>query len=262
MLANDIRVSVIDVVVDKKLPYFKNSFLSLLEQDFTDFEFVVVIGYPGTETLKFLAEYPDTKFKVVPVVEPQRDPSELPARASAQNIGIEAASGTVLLHTQDDIIFPPNWVSSHIAWHAKFEHPIAVYNRVRGAFSDKDTESENELWKRLSNPASVPIRGRWQYGSGHSFSYPAHLDVRLKEDYNGRWGFEDLCLSYRIHKGGAWTYFDMDVIVTHQPHGDDAWERRERGKDVFLKWLSDRSVTRQIFRELNGFCPEYGTWKE
>ena len=46
--------SVIDVVVDKKLPYFKKSIDTLKLQTVTDFEFIIVIGYPGTETNAYL----------------------------------------------------------------------------------------------------------------------------------------------------------------------------------------------------------------
>jgi len=259
MHKEDIKISVVDVVVDSKLPYFKKSFESLLKQDYTDFEFIIVIGYPGTNTLQFLSEHQDTPFRVIPILEPERDKSELPARPSAQNMGINAASGNVILTTQDDIIFPENWVSSHIKWHATHKPPIAVFNKVLGAFTEEDTSTESDMWDRLANPAITPIRGRWRYGSGHSFSYTATDDVRVPESYNGRWGFEDIDLSYQLHKLGYWIYFDADIIVMHQPHGDDVWSRREKGKESFLRWLRDRSVNRRLFAERNGFCPEYGT---
>ena len=63
-----IHPSVIDVVVDSKLQYFKNSLESLVAQTITDFELVLVIGYPGTETLAYLEgqEFPFDFVKPVP----------------------------------------------------------------------------------------------------------------------------------------------------------------------------------------------------
>ena len=74
------RPSVIDVVVDAKLPYFEKSFYTLLQQTTTDFEFILVIGYPGTEVRKFLDTFlPETiPFEMRAIQEPLRE--KYPAR--------------------------------------------------------------------------------------------------------------------------------------------------------------------------------------
>ena len=97
--------SVIDVVVDKKLPYFKKSVDTLKLQTVTDFEFIIVIGYPGTETNAYL-DTQDLPFKVIRIQEPLRE--KYPARASANNLGLDAATGDIYIGTQDDILYPPN----------------------------------------------------------------------------------------------------------------------------------------------------------
>lgn len=256
----DIKVSVVDVVVDKKLEYFKNSFASLLQQNYTDFQFVVTIGYPGTETLAYLDSIEKVPFEVIRIIEPPG--LNYPARATAQNLALNAATGNVILTTQDDIIFPTNWVSSHIEWHRKYQgKPILVHNRVND-YKDGPPAEQDAEWEGLLNTKVTGIRSRWIHVSGHSFSYTATDKARLREEYNGRWGFEDNDFAYQLHKLGYDFYFDIDTAVQHQPHNDSIWDIRALGKDKFYEWFAKRCINREVFRTINGFCPEYGTWKE
>jgi hypothetical protein len=172
------------------------------------------------------------------------------------------ATGDIIYMTQDDMVLPPNMLSAHADWHARYDYPIAVYNKVLGAFSDDDAKQENDMWERLMDSNVTPIRGRWRYGSGHSFSYPTWTNVRLNPAYGIRYGFEDICMSRQIHNAGVWFYFDREVIAVHQPLGGSAWDRREKGKEPFYEWLHGRSINRRLFAEIHGFCPEYGTWLE
>lgn len=253
------HISVVLSALDRKSDLFENCWKSLVAQDYDDYDICVSVTETDAAAITNIIEaYPAR----VPVHLQSFDYDGPRGRAACNNIALDMATGDIIYMTQDDMVLPPNMLSSHAAWHAKHSHPIAVYNRVKGAFGKDDEEAENELWDRLSNPASVPIRGRWQYGSGHSFSYPASTGVRMREEFGSRYAFEDILFSWHIHKAGVWFYFDNDVIATHQPHGGDAWDRRNKGKEAFLKWLSERSINREVFRDIAGFCPEYGTWKE
>ena len=254
--------SVVDVVVDSKLQYFKNSLESLVVQTVTDFELVLVIGYPGTETLAYLDEWAWLPFDLVKVQEPPRD--AYPARAAANNMGMDVATGDIYIGTQDDVIFPPNWVENHIKWQARDDGPWFVYNRLHGAVVIGDDEAEDEFWGRISNPRHLPIVDRWKYASGHGFSLPMSIakTLRHNEKYCGFWGFEDLAFSFDAHRAGCKLAIDMDTAITHQPHGARADEKWNKSPEDFWKWLSDRSRNRRLFYELNGFDPEYGIIKD
>jgi len=248
--------SVIDVVVDKKLPYFKKSIDTLKLQTVTDFEFIIVIGYPGTETNAYL-DTQDLPFKVIRIQEPLRE--KYPARASANNLGLDAATGDIYIGTQDDVMYPANWIESHIKWHTESTRPLFVYNRIANALTDGSPDMEDELWNKISNPRQIPLTSRWTYASGHSFSLPMSIakTLRHNERFNGNWGFEDVAWSYECHLAGCRFIVDMDVNITHQEHGDRAYDKMQRSKEEFYDWLQQRSTNRTLFAEIYGFDPEY-----
>jgi len=252
------RPSVIDVAVDAKLPYFKKSFATLLEQTNNDFEFLIVVGYPGDETRAFLATQAPP-FEMIIIQEPLRE--AYPARASANNMGLDAATGSVYIGTQDDVLYPPNWIESHIQRHARDDGPWYVLNRVQGALTSGELDEEDKFWGRISNPRHLPIHSRWRYGSGHSFSLPMSVAKTLRHDerYNSCWGFEDCDFAYQAHLAGCKFVFNLDTRVVHQNHGDRAVERRQKSKGDFMQWLKERSHNRWVFMDKWGFCPEYGT---
>jgi glycosyltransferase involved in cell wall biosynthesis len=249
--------SVVDVVVDKKLPYFIKSFESLLKQTVQDFEFVLVIGHPGDAVREYLATQ-SPEFTVVSIQEPPRD--KYPARAAANNLGLDAATGNVYIGTQDDMIYPKNWVESHIEWHKKPDGPWFVYNRIKYEDLGDDDRLGEEFWVNASNPRNIPIVSRWQHASGHSFSLPMWVAKQLRhdEDFCSFWGFEDLEVSYQAHRFGCKFIMDIDVTPAHQNHNDlpqDIWNRSE---DAFWDWLGQRSRNRRLFYEKWGFEPETG----
>jgi len=191
------------------------------------------------------------------VLEPPR--KAYPARAAANNMGLDVATGNIYIGTQDDVIYPPNWVENHIKWQSRDDGPWFVYNRLHGAVVVSN-EGEDEFWDRISNTRYAPITDRWKYASGHGFSLPMSIAKTLRHDerYCGRWGWEDCDMSFRAHKAGCKFIIDMDTIIIHQPHGAMPHERWAAGPEKFWKWLSDRSHNRRLFYELHGFDPEYG----
>jgi glycosyltransferase involved in cell wall biosynthesis len=261
-MENELYPSVIDVVVDQKLKYFKKSFASLLKQTNTNFELVLVVGYPGDKTREFVNSFEELPFDLNLIQEPPR--KRYPARAAANNLGLEAATGDIYIGTQDDIIFPENWIQSHIDWHTNSEYPLFVYNRVLGSVRPEDRHGEDDFWERISDPAQLPIVARWQYASGHSFSLPMSVAKTLRhdEDYSGRWGFEDIQWSRDCFEAGCMFVIDTDVAVDHQDHGATAPERYERSPHEFWQWLYERSYNRRLMYEKIGICPEYGVQKD
>jgi hypothetical protein len=254
-----LKPSIVDVVVDSKLQYFKKSFQSLINQTYTDFELLLCVGYPGTLVNEYLAGFDELPFKLNIIQEPPRE--RYPARASANNLGLNAATGDIYIGTQDDVIFPDNWVERHIWWHETHDAPIFVYNQVTGAIArTEEAQSEDEWWQKKTNPRHLPIASRWQYASGHSFSMTMSIAKTIKHDerYNGNWGFEDIDWSYQAFLAGCKFYIDTECKVFHQDHGDKAIDRRRRGKEEFMDWLRQRSRNRRVFADKWGFDPEYG----
>ena len=256
-----IHPSIIDVVVDSKLPYFMKSMETLKKQTVTDFEFLLVIGWPGTDVNEYL-DGQDFPFEVHRIQEPPRE--AYPARASANNMGLDAATGDIYIGTQDDILYPENWIESHINWHLRDDGPWFVFNRITNALTTGPYEEEERFWQKLADPRGTPITGRWQYASGHSFSLPMNIAKTLRHDerYNGFWGWEDLAFSYDAFKAGCKFVIDLDCIVIHQPHGERSDEKWARDPDEFWHWLHERSVNRRRFYEINGFEPETGVIRD
>jgi len=230
---------------------------SLVAQTVTDFELILVIGYPGTETLAYL-ERQELPFDFVKVLEPQR--KAYPARASANNMGMDAATGNVYIGTQDDVIYPPDWVENHIKWQSRDDGPWFVFNRLHGAVVVGGSDEEDKFWERISNPRYSPIVDRWKYASGHGFSLPMGIakTLRHNEKYNGFYGWEDVQWSRDCYKAGCKFVIDMDTIIVHQSHDAMPHEKWNKDPNLFWKWLADRSRNRRLFYELNGFDPEYG----
>jgi len=253
------HISVVLSALDRKSDLFENCWQSIIAQDYDDYEICIsVTETDDAEITNIIEAYPAK----VPVHLQSFDHDGPRGRAACNNIALDMATGDIIYMTQDDMVLPPNMLSAHADWHARYDYPIAVYNKVLGAFSDDDAKQENDMWERLMDSNVTPIRGRWRYGSGHSFSYPTWTNVRLNPAYGIRYGFEDICMSRQIHNAGVWFYFDREVIAVHQPHGGSAWDRREKGKEPFYEWLHGRSINRRLFAEIHGFCPEYGTWLE
>jgi hypothetical protein len=248
--------SVIDVVVDSKLPYFKKSIETLKKQTVTDFEFIIVIGHPGAETNAYL-DTQDFPFKVIRIQEPPRD--AYPARAAANNLGLDAATGTIYIGTQDDILYPENWIESHIRWHMYSTRPLFVYNHICKLNTDGTEDAEDELWESFSDTAVTPLTSRWKYASGHSFSLPMVIakSIRHNEEFCGNWGFEDLAWSFEAHMAGCRFIIDNDVRIVHLEHDSGMSSINTCSKDEFYDWLRQRSTNRALFASIYGHDPEY-----
>jgi hypothetical protein len=176
-------------------------------------------------------------------------------------MGLDAATGNIYIGTQDDILFPKNWIEKHIDWQKRPGGPWFVFNRIANALtSDRTPQGEEEFWGHISNPRNVPIVSRWQYASGHSFSIPMAIakSLRHEELFNKRWGFEDIYWSYLCFKAGCRFLIDTDTIVTHQDHGDAFESIAARGTEALETRIRERSINRRLFYDLAGFCPEYG----
>jgi len=253
------RPSIIDVVADSKLQYFKQSFESLKKQSTQDFELVLVASDNDWLVYQYILEQ-DYDFDLTFIKEPYRPPGWFPARATANNLGLQAARGDIYIGTQDDVVYPPNWVESHIGWQSRSDGPWFVYNRIENAIKRGTQKQVDEFWERISNPKEVAITSRWQYASGHAFSLPMDIAKTLhhREEFNHNWGFEDIAWAYDCHRAGCKFAIDTDVIVKHLDHGDDLFSRRQKGLEDFFDWIKQRSINRYKFKEIYGFDPEYG----
>ncbi|MEM2147123.1 MAG: glycosyltransferase [Candidatus Bathyarchaeia archaeon] len=94
---------------------------SLGTQSFTDFEVIIVIKPSGDGTEHKVREICDAiniSYKILI--------QKKGYFTHALNMGIKHAEGKIILFTDDDAVFPRNWVESHILAHQKFSKCAAV----------------------------------------------------------------------------------------------------------------------------------------
>jgi GT2 family glycosyltransferase len=248
------RVSINLAAADWKAELFKKCFGSLYHQTVKDFEVALVIVHRDGKIASWvLNEIPDPPFDLKVDV---CDCPELHGRATHNNMALDMQEGDVCLMTQDDMIFPVDWIESHIKWHERDDGPWMVSNPMYLQQSDGEYAIADNFWKRRFNPDKTPIVLRWQYMSGHSISVPMETakKVRLRPDYDGFYGYEDIDFAYRCFLEGCKCAFDSSVRPIHQYH-QYAWEKSE---EDYEQWIREKQRNKRKFEELNGISPEYG----
>lgn len=126
-------------------------------------------------------------------------------RVGALNAGFEAASGTVLIRCDDDLVVPPTYVSAHVRAHAgeqpmgvvgltKDIHENSAYAAAYGrdaaerSFAYASSRPAEERWRLWAASCSV-TRDTWDAMGGYDSHYRAY-------------GWEDVDYGYRLHEAG------------------------------------------------------------
>jgi glycosyltransferase involved in cell wall biosynthesis len=149
-------------------------------------------------------------------------------RAAAKNAGVEAATGTVVLFIDDDIIATPGLVARHIQFH--LDHP-----------AETDALLGRVTW---SPEVEVTRHMHWLEHGGPLFAYdsiddPAHVgwrlfytcNVSLKRAFFEPFDvalpiFEDSEMAYRLTKRGLTLRYDASALGHHLR--EETPERTER----------------------------------
>ena len=159
--------------------------------------------------------------------------------ALARHRGIEAASGRVVLITDDDVRIAPDFVERHLGRHATAPHRVvlgpirpdpAVWSRE--LFEKWYVRFFARLEARLSQPGHRP-RGTELYTANVSLERTDYLAVGGFDEALGQ--SEDVELGLRLEKAGCVFEYAVDAPVWH---GSDhpsfgAWLKRAHRYGVF-----------------------------
>lgn len=143
----------------------------------------------------------------------------------ARNMGIAAAVGEVVIFTDDDLVFRPDFVKAHVDAHRAVDEPltVAVGLRYRRPAFDSGAPTLEEITSGERDDRLTDLGG--QHVASHeapwSFVYSCNFSARLggpelhfDEGYLG-WGFEDLDLGFRLHRAGYAIFEAPQARVLH-----------------------------------------------
>lgn len=139
--------------------------------------------------------------------------------SGARNLGIEKATGDILVFIGDDTIPEVSWLKNVQNFHES--HPEE--NRgLLGMVNWTEELGKDSFHKWLLDHAqfafgSIRKRGAtWKHFYTSNISVKRSLvgDTRFPEDFSG-WGFEDILFGYELHKKGLKLSFDEQCEVFH-----------------------------------------------
>jgi len=180
-----------------------------------DFELIVVDNGSSDDTAAFVRDFAATAaFPVKYVYEAK------PGLSAARNAGIGAASGDVLLFTDDDCVVAPDWVKAAV----KILSPdarriiggrIELYNSAHIPLTIKTSPIREEL-----RDAAL-VRG-FIHGANFAFGRSVAdriglFDTRLGAGSTFR-SAEDMDFAYRARRSGIPVSYEPEVLVHHN-HG-------------------------------------------
>lgn len=173
--------------------------LSSLGEQSKDFELVVVDGHSTDDTVE-IAE----KHGAEVVYE------DYGTRGGACNVGAEEPGGDVIVFTDADAIFPPDWLEKV---EKKFEETGA--DVVGGDDIVKDgSDFEVDLFA-IDKAQDPPKKGEvWKRVRGVNSAYKREVFLENKFDPNLR-SIEESELHFRLQRKGYKLVFDPEIVVYH-----------------------------------------------
>ena len=146
----------------------------------------------------------------------------------ARNLGIERATGDVVVFVDDDVLVRPDFVAQHLRAHQE-QGPgpsVAIGHRHRTPTFGGDVPTTAEILAaerddRVADLEGAPVTS---HESPWIFTYSCNLSVTLggpelyfDDGFEG-WGLEDTELGYRLHHAG---YAIVDAPFAQVLHVDD-----------------------------------------
>lgn len=143
----------------------------------------------------------------------------------ARNMGIARAIGDLVIFTDDDLLFRPDFVRAHVEAHraSRSDRTVALGLRYRRSAFDADVPSLADITAGERDDRIADLEGRdvesheepWIFVYSCNFSVRRGGDeLRFDEGYWG-WGFEDLDLGYRLHRAGYAIFEAPEARVLH-----------------------------------------------
>jgi len=138
----------------------------------------------------------------------------------ARNLGLEKATGDIVVFIGDDTIPTPGWLKKIHDWH--MTHPKtedALLGRV--AWADHLASDSFHQWLERGPQFDYArldrgLRPSWRhfYTSNISVKRALIAEDRFAADFQG-WGFEDIEFGYRLSKKGMQLHFAPGPVVHH-----------------------------------------------
>ncbi len=158
------------------------------------------------------SKFPEPGFKVL-------ETGQKLGASGARNLGIEKATGDILVFVGDDTIPEVSWLKNVQNFHESYPEG----NRgLLGMVSWVPELAKDPFHKWLLNHAqfafgSIKKKGAtWRHFYTSNISVKRSLvgDTRFPENFKG-WGFEDILFGYELHKKGLKLTFDEQCEVLH-----------------------------------------------
>ncbi|PHM48218.1 glycosyltransferase [Xenorhabdus miraniensis] len=194
----------------------------------------------------------------------------------ARNIGIDAASGEIIILTDDDVILNPTFVSAHIFEHLKEKNLVVVGDRYNLYCSNLMHDSfKSSLAKALHGDMDELLKktrrdfygkitlklfdveyqnyhhARWICFVARNVSVRKSDLVKVgsfDEKFIG-WGVEDVELGYRLYLYGICYKYRKDAIVYHLEHPVGSNRLRDINKNFDYFMRKHTTVAPIVYKE-------------
>jgi GT2 family glycosyltransferase len=146
-------------------------------------------------------------------------------QAAARNLGIQEATGEIILFMDDDIIPDCNLLREHLRWHDR--HPdLAVVVLGYVTWSPEVRPTPFMEWFGLDGPLFAYRQFSGKTELDFRAFYTCNLSLKrgflrqsgsFDEDFHG-YGFEDTELAYRLQKNGLRLLYNPAAVGYHYKH--------------------------------------------
>jgi len=242
--------------------------LSLNQQVNNDYEVIIVMDGCTQDTVDEFKVFLERElaFKPIVVIQPRNV-----GRAAARNIGIQRASGEIVIFIDDDRIPADNYIQKHIDAHnAHSEDCVIVGARFEVNFTNNEIIEFYER-KTIQNDFNVFIKDaieanpgihnffspklaqkfRWLYFFTGNVSVSKSLLEKIggfDENFTG-WGWEDVELGYRLVKENVPFYKNNTILNYHLKHEHDidyVFQSEKHNYRLFQKKMKADLIARCI----------------
>src|SRR5215510_2903232 len=234
---------------------------SLAAQVYPSFEVIVVDQSRSGTTRALVQEWStaDPRFRYLPLAEP--------GLSRAYNVGIRAASASVLAFTDDDCTAPVDWLAAIARAFGRHPEADLIYGQVLAAPELVLRENRDGFTPTLPIPKRRILSRRHGFevvGMGANFAARSGLFERvgLFDEVLGGGGplesSQDFDFVYRVFRAGSTTLLEPEVAVIHhgfRSHGEWPGTVRSYGIGVggfYLKHIraGDLYAARLLFAHL------------
>ena len=237
---NKVKVSVIVPVLNGERTLAK-CLDSLLNQNFIDYEIIVVDNNSNDRTKNIITDFKNKFAKIFYVFEPKR------GRGSARNAGVVAARGDIIAMIDADCIAPSDWLTRICA-------PILEGKEL--AVAGFEDDAVKNYWSKMRQESN------WQFAQSRTVDgYIGYLDTKnfaIRADIVKRFGFdssltalEDWGLYINLKKEGIKIKFLADLVVLHYHDASlSALFRTQFGRGKSAAYIIKSHRHDQKFQEL------------